>query len=255
MAWCAERAGAALLGLACLLPFGHLALLSAAGPWPFPHLVPDTLTLARWSEIGPAGLWRSLGLSLGLSSGVALASTALGCASARAIAAHPRRGLWLGLAYVPFAISPVVLGVCLLHIFLRAGLAGTALGVALAQVPFGFAYAVIFWVPFWTPDLRAMEHLVASLGGGPGPLLRRVLFPVLLRPLRLCLVQTFLGSWFHYGLTSLVGAGKVDTLTLRVYGYLGEASVGTAAAAGVLLVLPPMLLQLAAARGPAGLRG
>ena len=57
-----------------------------------------------------------------------------------------------------------------------------------------------------------------------------------------CFFQTFLISWFQYGLTLLVGSGKVETLPLKVYDYVSEANLGYAAVAGCLLVLPPVLL-------------
>jgi putative spermidine/putrescine transport system permease protein len=62
--------------------------------------------------------------------------------------------------------------------------------------------------------------------------------PVLL----LCFFQTFLISWFEYGLTSVIGLGQVRTLTIALYQYIGEANQYVAALAGCLVCLPPLLL-------------
>ncbi|MEO1805346.1 MAG: ABC transporter permease, partial [Bacteroidota bacterium] len=49
-------------------------------------------------------------------------------------------------------------------------------------------------------------------------------------------------SWFEYGLTTLIGVGKIQTLTLKVYQYVNEANIYFAALASCLLFLPPLIL-------------
>jgi putative spermidine/putrescine transport system permease protein len=71
-----------------------------------------------------------------------------------------------------------------------------------------------------------------------------VLLPLSREVLQLGFLQTFLLSWFQYGLTLLIGAGKVQTLTLRVYSLVGEANPAYAAVASCLLVAPPAVLLL-----------
>ena len=176
--------------------------------------------------------------------------------TARTVADHPRRrAACCSLAYLPFAASPVILGVCLLYVYIRLGLVATVAGVVLAHTIFAYAFAVVFWVPFWNPEKRAYEDLVRTLGGTRTDALRRVLLPLVARGrCSLCFFQTFLISWFQYGLTLLVGSGKVETLPLRVYAYVGEANLGYAAVASVLLVLPPLVLSWINRRAMRGTR-
>jgi putative spermidine/putrescine transport system permease protein len=54
--------------------------------------------------------------------------------------------------------------------------------------------------------------------------------------------QSFLISWFEFGLTNYIGGGQVQTLTLRVYQYIGEANIHLAALSSLLLVIPPLIL-------------
>ncbi|MFT6749600.1 MAG: putative spermidine/putrescine transport system permease protein, partial [Flavobacterium sp.] len=44
------------------------------------------------------------------------------------------------------------------------------------------------------------------------------------------------------GLTRIIGAGKIKTLTLSVFKYINEANVFYSALASCLLIIPPMLL-------------
>jgi putative spermidine/putrescine transport system permease protein len=241
----AQRWLIAGLTIASVFPFLILALLSVAGPWEFPDLLPKHLRFDRWSAVlaGDGALLSSLATSLLVSTTVALVASAAGFVTARAVAPHPRRPLLMLLAYLPFAASPVILGVCLLYVSIRLGLVATLAGVVLAHTIFAYAFAVVFWVPFWNPEKRAYEDLVRTLGGTRSHAYARVLLPLSKGPLLICFFQTFLISWFQYGLTLLVGSGKVDTLPLRVYAYVGEANLGYAAVASILLLLPPLALS------------
>jgi putative spermidine/putrescine transport system permease protein len=228
-----------------VLPFLVLALLSVAGPWEFADLLPTRLRFDRWTAVlsGDSALAPCLGLSLLVSTIVALLATSAGFVTARAVADHPRRRLLMLLAYLPFAASPVILGVCLLYVYIRLGLVATVAGVVLSHTIFAYAFAVVFWVPFWNPEKLAYEDLVRTLGGTRGHAYRHVILPLSKEPVLVCFLQTFLISWFQYGLTLLVGGGKVDTLPLRVYAYVGEANLGYAAVASSLLLLPPLVLS------------
>jgi ABC-type spermidine/putrescine transport system permease subunit II len=239
-----KRLLAALVVFLCLLPFVVLAALSFAGAWPFPHLLPSRWTAARWTTVlsGRGGLAASFGVSVLISASVALLSTVCGYVTSKHVAYHSRRRLLLFLAYVPFALSPVILGVCLLYVAIQAGLSGTVTGVVLAQTIFAYAFAIVLFQSLWSPRMRALEDLVRTLGGGTWQVYRRVLIPLSRGTLLLGFFQTFLISWFQYGLTVLVGSGRVKTLPLKVYDFIGEANVFYAALASCLLVVPPVLL-------------
>lgn len=235
---------AALVAALCLAPFVYLAVLSLGTEWTFPALWPEALTLDLWTTVlgGPNALAASLGLSLAISTTVALLATIAGFFTGTFIADHPQRKRLLLLAYVPFAMSPVILGACLMYLYLRADLTGSVPGVILAQSMFAYGFAIVFFSAFWNARLRAFEELVATLGGTPWDAYRRVLLPLSKEPLLICFFQTFLISWFQYGLTLLIGAGKVQTLPLKVYDYVTEANMYYAALASCLLILPPTLL-------------
>ena len=88
----------------------------------------------------------------------------------------------------------------------------------------------------------SFEQLISTLGGNTWQAYTRVLFPMAKGAIMTCFFQIFLISWFEYGLTALVGVGKVQTLTLKVFQYVNEANIFFAALASCLLVFPPLLL-------------
>ena len=240
-----RRPLAVLVAAACVFPFAVLALLSVSGPSEFPALWPKGLRLDRWTGVlfGDRTLLDSLALSLLVSTTVGLVAAAAGFVTARAVSDHPQRRSLLLLAYLPFAASPVVLGFCLLYLYIRLGLVATVAGVVWSHTIFAYAFALLFWVPFWNVEKRAYEDLVRTLGGTRLDAYRRVLLPLSKGPFLICFFQAFLISWFQYGLTLLVGSGKVDTLPLRVYAYVNEADLGYAAVASGLLLIPPLALS------------
>ncbi|MES2709390.1 MAG: ABC transporter permease [Verrucomicrobiota bacterium] len=236
----------AVLCAGCVFPLAYLVLLSVAGDWAFPHILPPKLLVRRWVEIfqGPAALGKSVLLSTGMALAVALLSTACGFAISRVIARHRRRGLLVLLAHVPFAMSPVILGTCLLYLFIRLELAGTVPGVILAQFLFACSYSIILFLGFWNGHTFALEQLVYTLGGNRRQMVLRMLLPVA-RPLLLTgFFQTFLFSWFDYGMTLVIGAGKLPTLTLKIFEYVASADFYLAGACATLLILPPLAVLL-----------
>ncbi|MEZ4700984.1 MAG: hypothetical protein R2834_11680 [Rhodothermales bacterium] len=237
-------AAAALLAALCIFPFLYLIVLSLVSEWSFPSVLPSALSLDLWRRVlgGSSALGSSFLLSLGLSSVVAASSTIAGFITGKFIAYHPRQSTLLFLAYVPFVMSPVILGTCLMYLYIKADLTGSVLGVMLAQTMFAYGFSIVFFSAFWNAEIKALEDLVYTLGGSAFQAYRRVLIPVSLSALLICFFQTFLISWFQYGLTILIGSGKVQTLPVKVYEYIGEANVYYAALASCLLVLPPALL-------------
>lgn len=213
------------VGAACLLPILFLVIRSEPGRW-----------AAFWRA--DPGLTGSLAVSLAISTMVALMATAVGWTAGRFVAYHRRRRALLLLAYVPFVISPVVAGVCLLYFYIRIGLSGGVTGVVAAQLLFAMGFAIVFFQGFWNEEKRALEDLARTLGSTPAQIYGRVLLPISRPMLMLCFFQTFLVSWFQYGLTLLIGSGRVRTLPLKVYDYLGEANVAYAALGSCLLVAP-----------------
>lgn len=241
-----QRVGAGLLALIFLVPLTVLVYLSFSTMWHYPAVLSHPFTTANWQWFGQGGspLIQSLGLSLGLSVSVSVLSTTAGFFASRHLAYYTRSRYWLLAAYFPYVIAPVIFAVMLNVYLLRLGLTGTVAGVALAQLVITFPYAVLFFYGFWNERIRAMEHLVQTMGGGTIAVFRHAIWPSARGLAVVCFFQTYLISWFEYGLTQFIGVGRVPTLTVMVFRYIQEANPYLAALAGVLLVAPPLLLLL-----------
>jgi putative spermidine/putrescine transport system permease protein len=234
------RVAYSLVTLGLILPIAALVYLSLVNRWEFPQLFGADFTLGNWADAvsGTSGLWESFFTSLGIAAFIGLISTAGGFVVSRAIMYHRRGQLLLSMAYYPYLIAPVILGVMLQFYFIKLGISGTLVGVVTAQMLFIFPYAVLFFAGFWTPQTQAIEGQAKTLGAGQGQVLKGVLLPMAKEWLYICFFQCFMISWFEYGVTQYAGIGKVSTLTVRTMQYVKEANPHVAAVAACLMVLP-----------------
>ncbi|MFM7846592.1 MAG: ABC transporter permease [Planctomycetota bacterium] len=228
-----------LLALAILAPYLLLIILSLGSGWSYAQLLPDRLDFAPWRRLAQErdGLARAFVTSVMLSVTVGVLATATGLFAGRALR---RTSTWFGrwLLYLPFAASPVVLGVTLYDLLVRLQWAGTYTGVVVVQTLFATAMATVFFSTTWTPRGAQFEHLVRTLGGGRWDVWRHAIWPHARGLVLVCFVQAALYSWMDYGLVAIVGGGQVQTVTMRLFAYVREANVNQAALASLVLVVP-----------------
>lgn len=235
-----------LLLLLFVLPFGLLGLLAVGEQWRFPAPLPPAYSLGAWRSLLAADndLLTGLGRSLLLAGTVAALATAGGFGLARAItrSRHPAR--WEAASYLPYALPPVLLAVLIQPFIIRLHLSGSVGGVLLGLLLVALPFATLLLRSFWSGRITEYEQLARTLGCTPRQAWRRVLLPLAWPLLRTTLVQTFLLSWFDFGLTNVLSVGKVRTLTVQVFTYVGEANAQLAAVAALLLLVPPAVLLL-----------
>jgi putative spermidine/putrescine transport system permease protein len=225
-------------------PLLVLLMLSFAGQWRFPSVLPEIWSAANWKGLlkNQDDLLRSLFISGLISTIVAAVATSLGFWMSRTIAFHPKKNLLTDFAYLPFILSPVIFASVLNFYFILFGLSGAMFGVMLAQLFITLPFAMLLFADYWDVKLKSLEGLVFTLGGSSRQALLKVIIPVSKNMLLLCFFQTFLISWFDYGLTSVIGVGKIQTLTVKVFQYIGEANPYYAAVSSCLLMFPPVIV-------------
>ncbi|MBT0607436.1 ABC transporter permease subunit [Aequorivita echinoideorum] len=225
------------------LPLAFLLLLSFGRRWPYPEIFPKELSLAAWGFLDNSNMISTFFLSLGISFSVALFVTLSAFFISKHIAYSKKRNTFMVLAYIPYLLSPVVMAVIFQYYFILVQLTGTTLGVIIAQFLIAFPFGVIIYLNFWNENLKSIEELSKTLGGNAFQTFVKVLYPLSKNAILLCFFQVFLISWFEYGLTNLIGSGKIKTLTVQVFNFVNEANIFYASFACCLLVIPPMLLM------------
>ena len=229
-----------------ILPFLYLPVLSAAGAWKYPSLVPESWSAAHWDRLLASrdGILPVVTLSVILSGSVALLVTVTGFIFGRLLAGCSGKRQIQAAGYLAYAFSPVIYAYCLQFFFLKAGISGTIAGVIIVQFLLFFPFSVIYFISHWGRNMVSLEELCFTLGSSRRTAWRMALIPVSVPALRTAFLQIFVFSWFDFGLTQVIGQGRVSTLSLTVWQYLAEADPYIAAAGSCLLLLPPAILML-----------
>ena len=233
---------------------GYLALLIA---------VPVGLVLWRTFEHGIAPAWdavtspdavHAFWLTLEIVAIAVPLNTIFGVATALLLARRQFRGRALldGLIDLPFAVSPVVIGLALVLVYGRTGWFGGWLADHGIQVIFsmpGMVLATIFVsLPFVVrevvPVLRELgteqEEAAATLGASGWQTFWRVTLPAIRWAVGYGVVLTTARALGEFGAVSVVSgriAGRTETLTLRVQQQFENFNLTGAYAASALLAL------------------
>lgn len=225
-----------------LLNLMLLLLLSLGSGWSYPRLLPDRMDAKPWLNFFQArsGILRGATTSLVMSMVVATVSTTLGLWTGIGLK-RSRSGVWLYVAYLPFVLSPVTVGLCLFDMFVRLGLVSTYIGVGLAQCLFAYGLATIFFCETWDHAMEKRVQLVSGFGGTQVDVWRHAVLPKLWPYIVVAWTQAALFSWLDYGLVSVIGGGVIPSLTLSLFSYLREASINQAAQSAIILLLPSLL--------------
>lgn len=221
-----------------------LSLLALGQYWRFPDVLPPSYALDALERVlsADSDLATGLLLSVGMATTIAVVSTGLGFLIARAVAHSGRPSRWVTLSYLPYALPPVLLAVLIQPVIIRLHLSGSLGGVFLGLLLITVPFSTLFFRSFWGQQAINYEQLCRTLGCSQWQALQSVLLPIA-RPLLItCLFQTFLLVWFDFGLTNYLSVGKVRTLPVQVFLFVGEANSRLAAVAALLLLFPPALL-------------
>ena len=252
-----RRAAVALLVLAVLGPFVPLVLWAVAGDFRYPRVLPP-LSGRGLARVLDADVLAALGTSAAIASAVAVLAALVGLAAGRALGRYRFRGRRLVqlLLLAPALVPTIAVTLGIQVFFVRYGLSDSALGVVLVHLVPTVPYVSLVMAGIFAELDPGLEDQARVLGAGP---LRRLLLVVLpaVRPgLVVAALLAFLVSWSEYILTLLIGGGTVRTLPLLLFAAIGGSDLTAAAALGLVIALPPLVLVLATARtltGPAAL--
>ena len=225
-------------------PLLFLLVLSLGRQWIFPNLFPQELSFLNWKTIQntETDFLMLFVQSLLISMTVSFVVTGFSFIISKSIAYSKFKTGFLFLAYIPYLLSPVIMAVLFHYFFIISNLTGTIFGVLIAQFLVALPFGIIIFSSFWNQNIKAIEQLSYNLGSSTKQTFFKIVLPISKSTLLLCFFQIFLISWFEYGLTNLIGTGKIKTLTLSVFKFINEANIFYATFASILLVIPPMIL-------------
>jgi sulfate/thiosulfate transport system permease protein len=241
---------------------GYLALLL---------VVPVGMVLFRTFEHGLAPAWdavtnadaaHAFWLTLEITAIAVPLNTIFGVATALLLARRrfPGRALLNALVDLPFAVSPVVVGLALLLVYGRTGWFGGWLadngirvifstpGMVLATIFVSLPFVVRETVPVLEEMGTDQEQAAATLGASSWQTFWRITLPAIRWGVGYGVVLTTARALGEFGAVSVVSgrlAGQTETLTLRVQDQFERFNLTGAYAASTLLALMAIAVLLA----------
>lgn len=244
------RLWALFIAAALLAPTVPLVVWSLAQGWRYPSVLPEAVTARGLSLVTRGETLAAIGTSLSIGACVALASVLIGLPAGRALGTGEFRGRRV-LQFVmiaPVLVPGLAVTLGLQLFFIRLGLTESWLGVILVQLITTVPYATLLLsASFEAYDLD-YERQARALGAGRLRTLMEVTVPGLQAPILATGLLTFLVSWSEYILTLLIGGGQVQTLPLLLFSAIGSSDTTAAAALGLVMIIPPVVLLALVAR-------
>lgn len=231
----------ALQALCVLLPLAVVFIWAFTASWPWPNLVPESLSARGIEDLfaPQQHMPQILATSIGVALATALLSTLVAGMAARAICHYRPRGrdaLEFGML-LPLIIPSTVFAMGVQVAFTKAGLTGTVVGVVLSHTIIALPYAAMIMVDTTAAAGTKMEEVARVSGASSLQLLRTVTVPQLLPGILSSASMGFIISFSQYFITLIIGGGKVKTLALIMFPYLSSGDRTMASAYGAVFLV------------------
>lgn len=243
-------------------PFLPLIIQSLAFRWAWPELLPGTWWLEQrensmiplaWDYVlSPySRVWEATVNTVAIGMIVTVICLAICLPAARILARERFRGksafeFFLSL---PLIVPEAAIGIALLMIFIRLGLAGSYAGIVIAHLIPTIPYMVRMLTAVYQGLGRDFEEQAMILGARPLQILFRVTLPMLLPGVVAGALFTFLVSTNIFLLTFFLGQGQIITLPTLLFSKISGGTLDASAAGITLIVtLPGIILLLISER-------
>lgn len=238
-----------LQSLIVLVPLSVIVVWCFATSWAAPSLLPSGIGLQNIETVisitpdFPELLLGSVALSLGVSIVCVLISLLVG----HALAFYDFKGKYLldFLTFLPVIIPATAFGMGMHVFFLRVGLAGTILGVALVHIIVLIPYSIKIMTDSLRLLGRPLYEQAWSFGASPLRAFIDVALPPMIPSIVSALSLVFIGSFGQYFLTLIIGGGKVQTLALAMFPWVTSPDRGTAAVFACIYLLVSLIVFIA----------
>lgn len=235
--------------LVLLILFGGpvlILIVQAGAPgWRYPELWPDmTLDAALPILARPRPFAHAILSSLGYSLATVLTTLAITATTARVLAFATFRGKSLleGLFLLPALVPAMTFAMGLHFVFIKVGLADSALGVVLVLAMTSYPYMLRALTTGFRQMGREYAICARNLGASSWTVFWQVEGPLLLPAMAAGGSVVFLVAFSEYFLVYLIGGGTVPSFTGYLFPLVTSSSRGLGALVTLVFLLVPITL-------------
>ncbi|WP_327792929.1 ABC transporter permease [Harenicola maris] len=238
-------------------PFIPLLIQSFAFRWAWPDLLPGTwwleqrekslLPLAWDYVLSPySRVWEATLNTVFIGLVVTVICLAICLPAARVLAREKFRGksAFEFFLSMPLIVPEAAIGIALLMIFIRLGLAGSYTGIIIVHLIPTIPYMIRMLTAVYQGLGTDFEEQAMILGASRWQVMRMVTLPMLLPGVVAGALFTFLVSTNIFLLTFFMGQGKIITLPTLLFSKIAGGTLDASAAGITLVVTVPGIILL-----------
>lgn len=238
-------------------PFLPLVIQSLAFRWAWPKLLPGTwwmqqrvkspIPLAWDYVLSPySHVWEATvnTVLIGLIVTVICLIICLPAARVLARERFPGKSAFEFYLSLPLIVPEATIGMAILMIFIKLGLAGSIVGIVIAQLIPTIPYMVRMLTAVYQGLGREFEEQAMILGASSWQTLRLVTLPMLMPGVVAGALFTFLVSSNIFLLTFFLGQGKIVTLPTLLFSKISGGTLDASGAGITLIVTLPGIILL-----------
>ena len=236
-----------LIVLLLIIPLILMMGWSISSSWPWPSLLPKSLTLRGFMYIlkpsthGFSILIKSSILSLI----VTFITLLISIPAARAIAFYDFWGKSIieGLILLPLIVPMVTVAMGIHLAFIKLGLANTFLGVILIHVVPGIPYGVKILLNAFELSGNKIETQAKVLGASKIQVMKYIILPMIIPALITAGSLIYIISFSQYFITFLIGGGRVVTYSMFLFPFIESGDRTMASAVSVVFIASILLVM------------
>lgn len=238
-------------------PFIPLIIQSFAFRWAWPDMLPSTWWLGQrdksmlplaWDYVlSPySRVWEATLNTIFIGSVVTVICLAICLPAARVLARENFRGKasFEFFLSMPLIVPEAAIGIALLMIFIRLGLAGSYTGIIIVHLIPTIPYMIRMLTAVYQGLGRDFEEQAMILGASRWQVMWQVTLPMLLPGVVAGALFTFLVSTNIFLLTFFMGQGKIVTLPTLLFSKISGGTLDATAAGIALVVTVPGIILL-----------
>ncbi len=238
-------------------PFLPLIIQSLAFRWAWPEMLParwwleqrqrSPIPLAWDYVLSPySRVWEATVNTVSIGLAVTIICLVICLPASRVLAreSFPGKSAFEFFLSLPLIIPEAAIGIALLMIFIRLGLAGSYFGIVIAHLIPTIPYMVRMLTAVYQGLGREFEDQAMILGASRWQILTRVTLPMLMPGVVAGALFTFLVSTNIFLLTFFLGQGKIITLPTLLFSKISGGTIDASAAGITLIVTLPGIILL-----------
>lgn len=243
-----------MLGIVVLviLPLIPMIMWAFSERWLYPTIIPENFSLRPWRSAFRAGsnVFPAFWNSLYIAAVVTFVSTCIGIPAGRALGMYKFRFKTLAQFFIlaPSIIPGLAVTMGMHIVFIKIGLSDSVLGVMLVHLLKTIPYMTIALTGVFANYNPEFEEQARILGANKTKTFFLITLPAITPGIITGGLFAFIISWGEYIMTVLIGGGRVITMPLLLFSFVGSGDNGMTSTLGIIFLLPTIILLVFSAK-------